>query len=336
MKEIEFNGYKLLVDILKTKKLYEETTNEDPFYLNYKKFCETLTNEEKEFFDIFGINPMYLIKNDYDGSTKDMSTYFCSGMEKDKTLIYINSYKIVGKLIYLPVDCIISADKLSEMTDEKICERQEMTIGRIKPSVSFESIMGEDENFITIQCFITMPWLLEQKCETKAYFTNFELLKFRIMEFKYKLFSRSNGIKEISKLLNDSNIKYEIMKKSDSDELVNKWYEKFMIGEKGTLFKKEFLNNKKVSRLLWEVFNFDLVKPLEGAEATKAFVKRDISECILYCSDLKLGFRIFSNFSKAKEISDNRVEFPLIDKDLKWLYVRTHEEGSGPFYYSDN
>ena len=56
---VQYGDWKINADVLKTKMYYSAfAVSNDQFSRNFREYCKTLTNEEREFFDSFGIDPM--------------------------------------------------------------------------------------------------------------------------------------------------------------------------------------------------------------------------------------------------------------------------------------
>ena len=59
MNTVQYGDWKIAVDVDKTKEYYNTyKTNDNQANRNFAEYCKNLTEEEKAFFDAFGIDPV--------------------------------------------------------------------------------------------------------------------------------------------------------------------------------------------------------------------------------------------------------------------------------------
>lgn len=117
-------------------------------------------------------------------------------------------------------------------------------------------------------------------------------------------------------------------------EFEKKWLEKF-----APHMTQEQYDSCYIDQYLWHVFSYEIIpreKVLTGDAARAAYDAADKEGAItIRLWDISKDIRtaeIIEKYKKAKPL-DKVQEFYVVDKDWKWTYVSTHENGwCGPYF----
>ncbi len=115
-------------------------------------------------------------------------------------------------------------------------------------------------------------------------------------------------------------------------ELMNKWLSVFGAGVDKQMMEEHVTS---YGNLLWHLFTWGNVSCLQGHEARKAFDELQYEEAIRFYDGYASHI---GNVSVVKKISAKKVDKDrerdvyIVAEDFSWTYVRTHEEGLGPYF----
>ena len=87
--------------------------------------------------------------------------------------------------------------------------------------------------------------------------------------------------------------------------------------------------------LLWHLFTWGEVPCLRGEDAKRAFDKLEYEEAIRFYDGYAGHIEKVSLIDKitAKKVDkDRESDVYIVAEDFSWTYVRTHEEGLGPYF----
>lgn len=158
---IQYGDWKINADVLKTKMYYSTfAVSGDQFSRNFREYCKTLTNEEREFFDSFGIDP----------TCANVSGLGIAGKKTAPTDGY---FYIFGNYESVPVQPMASIDELIKNGLSMFSKDNSVKIGGFR----FEFQRSDDpnsdipdgmpENCICVRFFCDeMAWLLPEKLHT--------------------------------------------------------------------------------------------------------------------------------------------------------------------------
>ena len=167
MKRLAFGKWEIETDLELTKEYYNNFTvaeNDSQCYRNYHEFCKNMTDDEKGFFQAFGIDPL-------------CCNVMSIGLTKEKYYPLSGSYYFAGKYIKKPEEIVMTIEELAEkdFIDDRPDPR--VYIGRYQftfmDSDSLFARIPEDtpEGFLCVEFFSEeMPWLLDEKSEQKLYY----------------------------------------------------------------------------------------------------------------------------------------------------------------------
>ncbi len=158
---IQYGDWKIDADVLKTKMYYSAfSAAEDQFSRNFRKYCETLSKEEKEFFDSFGIDPM-------------CANVSGLGIAGKKTASTDGYYYIFGNYESTPTQPSASVDELIKHGLSMFSKDSSIKIGAFRfefqratdPHSDIPEGMPEDCICVRFYCD-DMAWLLPEKLHT--------------------------------------------------------------------------------------------------------------------------------------------------------------------------
>lgn len=114
-------------------------------------------------------------------------------------------------------------------------------------------------------------------------------------------------------------------------ELRKQWEEKFTGNLSNTQKNKIYLN-----QYLWHIFSYQQVEHLSGQEAVKAFNIIKKSECFIFYQHDEVAIKLINSKDIKAEDFENENDIYLVDKNMTWTYVHTHEDSCGPYFYKIN
>ena len=115
-------------------------------------------------------------------------------------------------------------------------------------------------------------------------------------------------------------------------ELIEKWIATFGKGVDKKLIEDHVLSH---GNHLWHLFTWGNVACFEGDEARKAFDDLQYTEAIRFYDGYSNHIDDVSYVDKitAKSVDkDKNSDVYIVAKDYSWTYVRTHEDGLGPYF----
>ena len=117
----------------------------------------------------------------------------------------------------------------------------------------------------------------------------------------------------------------------DDRKLIEKWLSVFGKGVDKKLIEDHVTS---YGNLLWHLFTWGNVPCFEGDEARKAFDDLQYTEAIRfydgYANHIE-GISLIDKISAKKVDKDKNFDVYIVAKDFSWTYVRTHENGLGPY-----
>ena len=115
-------------------------------------------------------------------------------------------------------------------------------------------------------------------------------------------------------------------------ELMNKWLSVFGAGVDKQIMEEHVTS---YGNLLWHLFTWGNVSCLQGDEARKAFDEVQYDEAIRFYDGYASHIEkvcVINKISAKKVDKDRASDVYIVAEDFSWTYVRTHEEGLGPYF----
>lgn len=341
MKIVRYGDWEISVDVEKTKEYYSVyEVNSTQVQRNFIKYCETMSKEEREFFDSFAIDPICCDADAFMGVSLKYG-YPCSGY-----------YLVCGKYLKTPPEIIMTVEELeaNNFIDDRPDRR--IKIGAFQfdfqnPEYNY-SFSPDDmpEGFICINFMCErMQWLLDEPCENLM-----DELQERLTynppspEELQELFDEmiANGAAnrqaeslEINeKLFSNLNISAEIMTEKEFMEYKEEWVSHFAPADADKDRVRELcVTNGGYSTYLWHLFSFDLVCAMAGDDAIARYNETPRKECILVSHWDNLCYKIDDATALTPEVLEEFADVTLTDVDFSWTYSQTHESDFGPYFY---
>lgn len=124
------------------------------------------------------------------------------------------------------------------------------------------------------------------------------------------------------------------------DELVKSWLKAFAKRVPTRIINKNVL---AYGNFLWHIFTWGNVRCLKGEAAQKAFDGESYTYAVKFCNGYtdENGKTLIDGVSSILKTSSEEIDrewnlncadIYIVDKDFSWTYVKTHEDGTGPFF----
>jgi len=304
MKVIEYGQWKITVDVEKTKEYYKGCSRpESRSAKNLKLNLGALTDEEKCFFDSFGVDILSCYVEIKCFESEKEEHWLCKGEFPVcvESIVYPDEY-------FLPIDEVVERYQAGTLADEPI------RIGRFRIEFSDEerSAVFMPEGFVCFEFFCdNINWLLDDPVDKIDY-------RERELQHYYETFSRL-GIKacEIDKDL--------------IDPYRNEWVEAFASPKK---------NIKKIknvcSMYIWHIFSFGFLGCFEEDEAAESYDAQNKNECVFISNISDVAFVLEDARALTAKILNQFIDVTITAKDFSWTYCKTHECDCGPYFYKKN
>lgn len=338
MKQLQFGEWVIEVDIETTKEYYKHLSPSahSQCYSNYSKYCETLSSEEKQFFESLGIDPCRC----------DVSTI---GMDKDGTYPTFGSYCVIGRFLEKPVEILWTVEELKarDFVDDRPDHR--LYIGKyqfafLDPDSPFSEIPEEiPDNMIFIEFSAeTIPWLLNEKCEQKLYYPAERWQLFKRIKEHFMLKNTSKDYskqteKDLLEILQNNNITFKKLSIKETKLYIQQWFDYFApIDKKDEAQKLCFLvgryRNMKFMSFLWHLFSAGLTFSEKESRAIEEYDAIDKGASVLLLQNEQIAFYIEDTKELTSKLVNEFNDIYITDKVFKWTYVHTHEEDCGPYF----
>lgn len=333
---VTYGEWAINVDAERMKALYNTTSdNNSQGYRNFKKYCESMPENEKAFFERFGINPLNCRNDCYINADKS-------------TVIMHGCYFISGEFKCAPKQ--ITADK--KYIYQEDFEGTEIAIGKFyfmfqhhdSPYCYTPSNLPKD--CISVQFTCEIPWLLNEKSEYSS-LTNSFWGKILWHFQKNKKFEGYNSeySKKVNELLlkifKENGIKFEVLDEEFLTSYKKEWLNAFSPKRHNNKIKKACYKNKHFVTYLWHLFSYEFAKSVPCEEARKEYDSTAKSTAIVMLERERLCYRIENFSSLTTEILDkiqskhrHYIDVIITADDFSWTYCMTHEgDYCGPFFY---
>ncbi|MGD9569380.1 MAG: DUF4275 family protein [Sedimentibacter sp.] len=123
------------------------------------------------------------------------------------------------------------------------------------------------------------------------------------------------------------NVSIEVLDNVGKD-LRKQWEEKFTGNLSNTQKNKIYLN-----QYLWHIFSYQQVEHLSGQEAVEAFNTIKKNECFAFYQHDNKALKLINSKNIKAEDFDNENDVYIVDNNMTWTYVHTHEYNCGPYFY---
>lgn len=317
MKAVQYGEFIISVDVERTKEYYKNySVSQTQADRNFAKYCETLSTEEKDFFDTFGINPV-CCKIEHIGVSKK-GDFPCGGY-----------FLVCGEYLAFPPENLITVEELAakNFIDDRPDPR--INIGSFRfdfqcPEYTFY-IIPEDmpEGFICIRFWCeNMKWLLDEVPENRMYEPP------RFWEIRKIMQEKRTRIKQEKERLDKANrefcstfdrlhIPYFILEQREVKKYRKAWTYSYTPPEVSRKRTAELcVYSHKYNSYLWQMFSL--------AE----------KDCCVFLDNINnLAYRLENADAVTPDLLKSFIDVTVTAADFSWTYSQTHEEECGPYFY---
>ena len=323
METLKYGDFEIATDVQKTREYYSDLTAEETQSArNFQKYCENMTEEEKAFFEIFGI----------DVSKANGITGVYNQKEK--------SFDCYGVCFFCGE--FLKAD--FPEGDALIFEEKDISFDVGNFNIEFENPLYDAENnapngfrTLSFNCQ-ALPWLLDEKPE-KEILSYEEPKKWELhkriwnaaKDKKAKIDHRRANIKFIEETLTECGIEFRKMGKSEYERYRAEWVKRMTPG---------FADEKRARAhclgeggYLWHLFSFSHAHATEGREASDEFDATKKCKSILLCNWEQKGYVLMHTYKLKSDTLKKFTDVSVTSANFAWTYCKTHEIDCGPYFY---
>jgi len=333
---VEYGNWIIDVDLNKTRDYCKNylSPDQNQIYMNYKKYCESMPEEEKNFFDSFGIDPLCCQPETI-------------GITEEKTVPISVYFYVAGKYLKCHEEEVISVEELAannfidEREDPRVC------IGLFQfdfqnPDAVFKIIPENmPDGFICIRIWIeALPWLLDEECDTKMYYPpKWWQISKRLKEAKQSQRSQLEYKNEVKSALETdftkNKILYKQLSQQDVKQLFIEWINRFIPSTRKKDIKEHMIyRNKRCSNYLWHAFSYDVLPTETSENAPLCYSDIQKKRCFVLLINEQVAYIIDNTANLDVSVLNKYNDILMFDSDFTWVYCHTHEEYCGPYFYN--
>lgn len=336
MQTVQYGPWKIAVDLEKTRAYYATyPKKEEQANRNFALYCERLSEEERAFFDSFGIDPLCCEIEHIGVSRK--GNFPCGGF-----------YPVRGTYLERPPQKLITDQPLEEESEEAYPDTR-VCLGVFRFEFLCKDYMfhyiPEDlpEGFLCIRFWCEdMKWLLKETPEERME----EPLKFweirrivneKIAHKKRRALEREEKKRFFSEQFRELGIRAVGMADREIPKYRKRWIREFT--PKGTPdtvvheIKKNCLYSLKYTTFLWHLFSYGYQTCEEEQRAEECFDRIPKDSCVLISNVDSMAFVLENTASLTAKQLERFVDVTVTAEDFSWTYTKTHEYYCGPYFY---
>lgn len=334
IKTLVYGQWTIEVDVKKTREYYANFEIEDSqAHRNFAAYCENLSEEEKQFFDDFGINPL-CCRIEHIGASRK-GEFPCGG-----------KYPFFGKYIEKPKSSVVSVGSVFKREFEVTGPGVSVYAGIFKFDFMADPIelnevaeeLPEGAQCIEFWCE-DMKWQLDEPCEDMMYEEPkpWQLglkLGDRLNEIKGRKKYREETKRAVEAILDQQGIAYKALTKNETEEHKKIWVNAFSpAGSDRSQIRKLCLKNRGAGVFLWHMFSFEILDAEEGPAANVLFDEAKKGGCILIENTCDAAYAVKDASKLTSAILQQLTDVTVTSRDFLWTYSKTHEEMCGPYYW---
>lgn len=328
---VKYGQWVVDVDLERTKRFYADMkiNGSSRVYRNFAKYCESLDESERAFFDSLAINPLAC----------DVEAVGCF----KKMLPCSGHYYVFGKYISAPTEVVATVDELIESDFSLEIPDPAINAGIFRfdfqnPANEFCDIPDDmPEGCICINFFCDeMPWLLAEKCRynniAPVRFWEFRRkLKYMVADRKCRREDLKRTEHEAETRFLNAGIHFEKMNKNEVRNYKREWLK---------AFAPHGVSKKELSKVclaggcfLWHLFSYKFVEACNGEHAQELFDNQNKSSAVLIDNVNNLGYRVTDISALTSAFFEDWIDVTVTSADFSWTFSKTHEATIGPYYY---
>lgn len=333
MKTVQYGEYTISVDIEKTTEYYRNyPVSQNQANRNFAKYCETLSAEEKEFFNAFAIDPI-CCEIEHIGVSKK-GDFPCGGF-----------FLVCGEYLKFPSENLITVEELAanDFVDDRPDPRIDIGIFQFDfQCAEYEiSDIPEDmpKGFICIRFWCeNMKWLLDEEPEERMYEPPRFWEIYRILqEKKDRIKQEKADLEEVNQefcsTFEHLHIRFRALNKQEIKNYRKAWVHFYTPPEKSRRqTEKLCLSSRKYTPFLWHMFSFEFLPCKEKEEAEKSYSMTEKGSCIIFDNIHHLAYRLEKGDAVTTDVLESFIDVTVTAEDFSWTYSKTHEEQCGPYF----
>jgi len=333
MKTVRYGDWEIEVDIEKTKLYYESYNIQiSQANRNFAEYCKNLSDEERAFFDSFGIDP------------------FCCevqnlGLTKNGEYPSYGFYFVCGKYLKYPPELVMPVEELiaNNFVDERPDPRIDVGVFRFDfqcEDYMFKNIPEDmPEGYICIRFMCEhMKWLLKERCETRMYeppkpWEIHKRIRDKIRSAKFQVEILEGRKQEFNEAFKQLGISAVPMTVRELKKYKNDWVNAF--APEGA--DMEDIKDMCISAgYLWHIFSFEALDCQEVQIASEMYDAQEKQSCVLLSNIDPLGYRLENAEKLDAEALNQFIDVTVTASDFSWTYSKTHEYDLGPYFYKQD
>jgi hypothetical protein len=331
MEILKYGNFEIVPDFQMTKDYYSNLKPaETQVARNFAEYCKNMPEEEKSFFENFGIDASKItIAGTYD---KKENLLFCFGY----------AY-FCGEYLKTDFPELVTVEQIGEnpeaLFDYKDTSFKVGNFEFIFEREEFSAEHGAPEGFMAVNFTLAdIPWLLDEKPE-KAILAYEPIKKWEVHKLlwnsikakKASIDYKRKSIKFIEETLTESGIEFRKMGKREYERYRTEWVKRMTPG---------FADEKNVREhclgegcYLWHLFSFSHAHAIEGKEAFAEFDATKKCKSILLCNWDEKGYVLSHTYKLKAETLEKFTDVIVTSANFAWTYCKTHEYDCGPYFY---
>ncbi len=330
MENVQYGEFTISVDIEKTAEYYRNYhVPETQANRNFAKYCETLSTEERAFFNSFAIDPV-CCEIDHIGVSKK-GDFPCGGF-----------YLVCGKYLKFPPQHLITIDEFAANDFVDDCPDPRINIGLFEFDFECAGYEINDipenvpEGFICIKFWCeNMKWLLDEEPEERMYepprfWEVHRILKEKREHLKQEKADLEDADREYCSAFDRLHIPFRALGKQEIKKYKKEWIRFYTPPE---ISPRQIRKLCLPSQFLWHLFSFELLPSKEKDEAEKAYSLIERGSCVLFDNINCLAYRLEKGDAVTSDVLKSFLDVTVTAEDFSWTYSKTHEEMCGPFFY---
>ena len=334
LKTVKYGEWEISVDIEKTEEYYKNyVINQNQANRNYAEYCKEMSNEEKAFFESFGIAP-------------ECCEIEHIGVNKKKEFPCGGYYLICGHYLKYPAEELITVEALIENDFEDDRDDPRINIGIFEFDFQCEDYIIKNipdnvpEGFICIRFWCeNMRWLLDEKpmadmvmYEAPKFWEIGKIIKEKRAAKKQQILDLEEQKQNFKNVFDELGIEYFELSEKEINLYKKNWVDAF---SPNNIDKKEIeklcLSNKKYTSFLWHIFSYEILKSEENPK--ECYNVENKSKCVIISNIDTIGFSITNAKKLCAERLDEFIDVTVSSTNFSWTYCKTHEGMCGPYYY---
>lgn len=334
MKTVQYGEFKISVDIEKTREYYRNYTVPDTqANRNLAKYCETLSDGEREFFDAFAIDPV-CCEIEHIGVSKK-GDFPCGGY-----------YLVCGEYLEYPPENLVTVEQLAANGFEDDRSDPRINIGIFQfdfqcPEYEINDIPEDmPEGFICIRFWCEeMKWLLDEEPEERMYepprfWEVRRKLKERKARREQEKIDSEEAKKEFCRAVEELNTPFDMLDEKEVRAYRKAWIDAFSPSAKDRRkIRKVCISSRRFTKYLWHIFSYEFLPCKEKEEAKAAYAQTERGGCVLHDNISRLACRFENGSALTPDVLGSFEDVTVTADDFSWTYSKTHEEYCGPYFY---